>query len=532
MDPITCEVFSHRFAAVCEEMGAALCRSAFSANIKERRDFSCALFDGAGELVAQAAHIPVHLGSTQLAVRAALAAHALRRGDVVAVNDPFAGGTHLPDLTLVAPVFASVSRKPLGYLAVRAHHADIGGMAPGSMPLAEEIFQEGFRVPPILCVRNGRWVREFLDLFLANTRVSDERQGDLFAQLSAIRIGQQRIVELARRHGPVTLREAMRALQDYSERLARALIRRIPAGSYRARDFLDDDGLGTRRIPIEALVCVQGDSLVVDFSGSAAQVRGCVNANHAIAWAAVLYVLQILADGKIPPNSGLMRPVQVVAPEGSVVNAGFPAAMAGGNVETSQRLVDVLLRALSPALPEEIPAASCGSMNNVAFGGYDERRRRYFTYYETIGGGAGGGPSGPGESAIHTHMTNTLNTPIEALESSYPIRVTSYRIRTASGGLGRHRGGDGIVRELQALTQMRATLLTERRAFAPYGLAGGFPGKRGRNETLDRKGKATVLPAKVVFTLETGDRLRISTPGGGGWGPKGSGKWEKGARGR
>lgn len=518
IDAVTCEVFSHRLSAVCEEMGAALCRSAFSTNIKERRDFSCALFDRAGELVAQAAHIPVHLGSTQLAVSAALASHRLRRGDVVALNDPFAGGTHLPDVTLVAPVFVSGSRKPIAFVAVRAHHADIGGLAPGSMPLTEEIFQEGLRIPPTLCVRNGRWVPEFLDLFLANTRVSEERQGDLFSQLSAIRIGQQRVAELARRHGSVMLAEAMASLQDYSERLTRAMIRHIPAGMYRAEDFLDDDGLGTHRIPIRVSVRVQEDSLVVDFSDSSPQVRGCVNANLAIARAAVLYVLQILADGRIPPNAGLMRVVRVVAPEGSIVNARFPAAMAAGNVETSQRLVDVLLRALSSALPGLIPAASCGTMNNLALGGYDEQRQCFFTYYETIGGGAGAGPLGPGESAIHTHMTNTRNTPVEALEALYPLRVRSYRIRTGSGGAGRHRGGDGIVRELEARGRICVTLLGERRRTSPYGLAGGKPGKRGRDEKVDRQGRAARLPPKVSFTLAARERIRISTPGGGGWG--------------
>jgi N-methylhydantoinase B len=517
VDPITREVFLHRFSSLCEEMGAVLCRSAFSANIKERRDFSCALFDRHGELVAQAAHIPVHLGSIQLAVREAVSCVRLGPGDVVAINDPFAGGTHLPDLTLVAPVFLAGETRPVAFVAARAHHADIGGAVPGSMPLSEEIFQEGLRIPPLRCVRGGRWIPEFLRLFLANTRVPEERRGDLFAQFAAIRIGQKRLVELARRHGRSLLEAAMDALQDYSERLTRVMIARIPNGRYTASDFLDDDGLGTRLIQIRVALHVQSNRLHVDFAGSSDQVPGCVNANLAITWAAVLYVIQSLAGGRIPANGGLMRPVTVSAPEGSVVNARYPAAVAGGNVETSQRIVDVLFRALARALPGLMPAASGGSMNNVALGGFDPIRRRYFTYYETIAGGAGAGPAGAGESGVQTHMTNTWNTPIEALEAAYPLRVTEYRIRARSGGRGLHPGGAGLVREIQALCPLRYTLLTDRRSTAPWGLEGGKPGQRGANVKITTSGKVEPCRPKETGRLNRGERLRIETPGGGGW---------------
>ncbi len=528
VDAITRELFLHRLSAVCEEMGAALCKSAFSANIKERRDFSCALFDGAGQLVAQAAHIPVHLGSTQLAVKEALGLVTMSAGDVAAVNDPFAGGTHLPDLTLVAPVVLSGRSRPLAFVAVRAHHADMGGMVPGSMPLSEEIFQEGLRIPPVLCVRNRRWVPEFLRLFLANTRVPEERQGDLFAQLAAIRIGQARMAGLCRRFGARVLETVMASLLDYSEQLARALIARIPNGRYTGQDVLDDDGRGTRGIQLRVALEVKRDSMRVDFSGSSPQVAGCLNANAAITWAAVLYVLQTLAGGRIPPNAGLMRRLEVVAPEGSIVNARFPAAVAGGNVETSQRLVDVLFRALARALPEEIPAASGGTMNNLALGGYDPIRSRFFTYYETIASGAGAGPSGRGADGIHTHMTNTWNTPIEALEAAYPVRVTAYRIRVRSGGEGRHRGGAGVVREIEVLCPLRFSLLSERRVFPPWGLLGAQPGRRGRNVQVGRNGRKWLLPGKVEGQLAPGERLRIETPGAGGWGRKRG----RGARGK
>jgi N-methylhydantoinase B len=516
MDPIALEVFHHRLAAIAEEMGVTLFRSAFSPNIKERRDYSCAVFDAAGEMIAQAAHIPVHLGSTPLSVRAAIERREMLEGDVVALNDPYAGGTHLPDVTLVAPVF--LGRRRVGYVANRAHHADIGGMSPGSMPLATEIYQEGLRLPPVRLLKGGAVDADVLDLFLANTRVAEERRGDLLAQVAALRLGGARLIELMEREGADDTARAMRGLQDYSERLMRAMLRGLQAGKYGAADFLDDDGLGAQDIRIAVSIRIDRHRARVDFSGTAPQVRGGVNANFAVTLAAVCYVFKAIAETPIPPNAGLMRPIDVVAPESSVVNARFPAAVAGGNVETSQRIVDVLLKALAPALPGRVPAASCGSMNNLAFGGVDACRRREFSYYETVAGGAGAGPERDGCSAVHTHMTNTMNTPVEALEADLPVRVLRYAVRRGSGGKGRHRGGDGIVREIEFLGDAQVTLLTERRRVAPAGAEGGGAGRKGVNQ-VSSAGRTRRLPGKTSLRVTAGDRLRLSTPGGGGWGP-------------
>jgi N-methylhydantoinase B len=537
LDPIALEVFNHRLSAIAEEMGVALCRSAFSPNIKERRDYSCAVFDADGALTAQAAHIPVHLGSTQLSVRAAIERRPMAPGDVVILNDPYAGGTHLPDVTAVAPVY--LGRRLVGFVANRAHHADIGGMSPGSMPLASEIYQEGFRLPPVYLVRGGTIAADVLDLFLANTRVAEERRGDLLAQVAALRVGALRLTDLVEREGAAPAQRAMRALQDYSERLMRAALAELPAGTYRAVDHLDDDGFGTSRVRIAVAVQIVRGGARVDFSGTAAQVRGGINANFAVTLAAVYYVFRTLARAPIPPNAGFMRPLAVSAPPGCVVNARFPAAVAGGNVETSQRIVDVLMRALAGALPDRMPAASCGSMNNLAFGGTlpspvaisghgggsgrgpgvgrGATVETQFSYYETLAGGAGAGPSYPGACAVHTHMTNTMNTPIEALEAQLPVRVVRYAVRPRSGGRGRQRGGDGVERELEFLAAAQLTLLTERRTLRPFGAAGGGPGLAGRN-ALIRGGRLERLPGKISLAVQPGDRIRILTPGGGGWG--------------
>jgi N-methylhydantoinase B len=517
LDSITLAVMNNRLAAIADEMGVVLGQTAFSPNIKERHDFSCAIFDARGELVAQAAHIPVHLGSTPLSVRAAIANLDLERGDIAALNDPFAGGTHLPDLTLVAPIFIGNERRPFAYAANRAHHADIGGMAPGSMALATEIYQEGFRLPPVKIVTGGEIARDVMTLFLANTRVREEREGDLRAQIAALSVGSERLLAIVKTSGRKTVEAAMDGLKDYAARLMTAALAELKPGTYRAEDFLDDDGFGTGPIPIRVAIKIGGGKALVDFTGSAPQVRGSVNANYAITLSATFYVMKCLATEAVPANEGLMRPIKLIAPPGSIVNALAPAAVAGGNVETSQRIVDVLFRALSKAAPTRIPAASSGSMSNLTVGGFDRFRNRHFSYYETIAGGAGAAKDRPGASGIHTHMTNTLNTPIETLEAYYPMRITEYRIRRGSGGIGRARGGDGLIRELECLVDSNVSVLTERRKIAPYGLAGGGPGATGKN-ILARGSRRSSLPGKTNIDLKAGDRIRIETPGGGGWG--------------
>jgi N-methylhydantoinase B len=520
LDPVALAVMNSRLGAIAEEMGVVLGQTGFSPNIKERRDYSCALFDARGELVAQAAHIPVHLGSTPLSVRAAIERLELAPGDIAAVNDPFAGGTHLPDLTLVAPIFVAGKKRPFAFAANRAHHADIGGMAPGSMALATEIYQEGFRLPPVKIVTGGEPARDVFELFLANTRVPEEREGDLRAQIAALGVGRDRLLALTDTMGRRFVTGAMAALKDYAERLMRATLARLRPGTYRAEDFLDDDGFGTGPIRLRVAIAVRGGRARVDFTGSAAQVRGSVNANYAVTLSATFYAMKCLAAEAVPPNEGLMRPIEVIAPPGTVVNATPPAAVAGGNVETSQRIVDVLFRALARAAPDRIPAASSGSMSNLTIGGYDRFRGRHFSYYETVAGGAGAAPGRPGASGIHTHMTNTLNTPIEALEAYYPMRVTEYRIRRGSGGRGRARGGDGLIREIECLVESKVSLLTERRKLAPWGLRGGGHAKPGAN-FLIRNRCSVKLPAKTNFTARASDRVRIETPGGGGCGRAG-----------
>jgi N-methylhydantoinase B len=516
-DPIEIELFRHLLVSIAEEMGAVLRKTSFSANIKERRDYSCAVYDDQGETVAMGDHMPVHLGAMPLSVQHATQAFQLGPGDVAILNDPFRGGTHLPDITAVSGVFLKGTRRPAFYVANRAHHADVGGMSPGSMPLAREIYQEGIRIPPVLLARGGRMDRELLDLILANVRTPVEREGDLLAQIMAIKRGEQRLLELVTKYGLPTLRRNTMALKNYSERMMRAAIRRLPAGTYRAEDYLDNDGLSGRPIKITATVTIKGDQATVDFTGSDPQVEGSVNANYAVAVSAATYVFRCLVREDIPYTAGVMRPLEVIAPSGLVVSAQPPAAMAAGNVETSQRITDVILRALAKAAPEQIPAASSGTMNNLTFGGRDEARARAFAYYETIAGGMGASAVSDGGSATHTHMTNSWNTPVEAFEHLYPLRIRSYRIRSGSGGAGRHRGGDGIVREYEFLTRADVTILSDRRERGPYGLFGGKPGARGRN-SLQRGKRSIAIRGKARFEVEAGDVLRIDTPGGGGYG--------------
>ncbi len=508
------EVFKNLFAAVAEEMGVRLMRSACSPNIKERRDYSCALFDAEGEMIAQAAHIPVHLGSTPMSVAAAIEVigrEAMVPGDRIVLNDPFMGGTHLPDITLVAPCFVGGEARPRFFVANRAHHADVGGISPGSMPLSTHIDEEGVRIAP------RRLDAEAVAWICAHSRTPDERRGDLQAQLAAAALGVERLEELCARYGPEVVSERAAQLQDYTERVVRAMIAEMPDGVWRFGDVLDGDGIDATDIAIDCRLEIRGDRAWVDFSGSSDMVRGPVNAVRAITVSAVSYAFRCLAPSDLPSNGGVMRPIEVITRPGSVVDAVWPAAVAAGNVETSQRLVDVLFGALAQALPGRVPAASCGSMNNITVGGVDPRTGAAFAYYETLAGGAGASPEVDGANAVHTHMTNTLNTPVEALEHAYPFRVSAYRVRSGSGGDGARRGGEGLERVYAFEGAAQVTLLTDRRVHAPYGLAGGGPGGLGRN-VLRRGGQERALPGKVTLEVEAGDVLEIATPGGGGWG--------------
>jgi N-methylhydantoinase B len=529
-DPIRLEIFKHLFAAIAEEMGVVLRKASYSPNIKERRDFSCALFNAQGKMIAQAAHIPVHLGSMPLCVEAAVQAFDdLAAGDVILMNDPFRGGTHLPDITLVSPVFIETHNPPslFGFVANRAHHADVGGMTPGSMPVAQEIYQEGLIIPPVRLIRGGKPDRGLMELILANVRTPQERSGDLWAQIAANQRGAERLVEMADRYGVSEVETYMGELLAYTERLTRNLLRNLPDGQYTFTDYMDDDGIGSEPVPIVATVSIHGDSATVDFNGSAAQQRGSINAVYAITLSAVYYVFRCLLGIDVPNNSGCLEPIRVIAPKGTVINALPPAPVAGGNVETSQRIVDVLLGALAQANRSRMPAASQGTMNNLTIGGHDPRSGKPFAYYETIGGGMGARPGADGPSAVHSHMTNTLNTPIEALEFAYPLRVLRYEVRRGSGGEGKFRGGDGIRRDIQVLVDAQVTLLSERRRLPPYGLEGGQPGKCGQN-VLIQGGEAEndtgvnrreiLLPSKGTFGLRAGDAISIRTPGGGGYG--------------
>ncbi len=519
-DPIRLGVLNHLFASIAEEMGASLMRTAFSVNIKERRDLSCAVFDADARLVAHAAHIPVHLGSTPACVRAVLDAMRLDPGDVAIVNDPYAGGTHLPDITLVSPVYRKGTRRPLFYVANRAHHADVGGITAGSMPIARHIDEEGVRIPPRKLRRRGKIDRKFLRWFLSQVRTPDEREGDLRAQLAANHTAEARLLAAAEKHGLPELKSGIDALLDYAERLTRHAIAGMRPGRYAFEDALDDDGLGTRDVRIRARVTLCGGHATVDFTGSAPQVQGSVNAVLPVTLSAVFYVFRCLAGEDVPSNAGGMRPLTVIAPEGTVVNARYPAPVAGGNVETSQRIVDVVLGALAAAAPDRVPAASAGSMNNVTLGGSTSDGRP-FAYYETIGGGMGARPGLDGLSGVQTHMTNTLNTPIEALEHAFPFRVSRYALRPGSGGPGKFRGGNGVIREYETRVPTEVTLLTERRRRAPWGLSGGGAGACGEN-LLFHGTSARKLPGKVTFILQPGERLSLRTPGGGGWGRAGS----------
>jgi N-methylhydantoinase B/oxoprolinase/acetone carboxylase alpha subunit len=506
LDAAALQILISRLTGVAEEMGGVLRRAASSPNIKERADCSAALFTADGELLVQAEHIPVHLGSMPASVRAAIegvGADSLAPGDQVIVNDPYAGGTHLNDITLVAPCFAA--DRLVGWAANRAHHADVGGMAPGSIPPdATEIQQEGFRIPPM------RFTPEVVALLCANSRTPDERRGDLFAQLGANAVGVARLAAFA----DAPLAEVL----DYGERRMRAAVALMPDGRYEATDVLDSSGPAPSQqspVTIRVAVTIRGDGIEFDFTGTDEQTSGNVNAVEAVTASCVAFALRSVADPSIPANGGAMRPVRIVAPAGSVVSARFPAAVGAGNVEVSQRVADVCLRALALAAPARVGAASQGTMNNVMIGGAG------WVYYETVAGGQGGRPNGrSGMSGVHTGMTNTLNTPVEALERAFPMRVLRYRLREGSGGAGRAHGGDGIERDLQMLEDVTVSLITERRASQPWGLTGGASAAVGENWLLPGgdESRAERLLDKCTIRLRADDVLRMLTPGGGGWG--------------
>jgi N-methylhydantoinase B len=523
VDPVELAIFQSVVHSIAEEMGAALRRTALSPNIKERRDYSCAIFDGQARVIAMGDHMPVHLGSMPMSVQAAVAAIDFKPGDIAILNDPYAGGTHLPDITMVLPVFLPGAERPAFYVSNRAHHADVGGRFAGSMGPGEEIFQEGIRIPPVRIARGGKIDREMLDLILLNVRTPREREGDLESQIGACRVGERRILEVVEKHGEAKLRALVEELLDYSERLVRAELRSMPAGEFTAEDWLDDDGVTETplKIAVRLRLNPEAAEIHVDFAGSSPQVAGSVNAVRAITLSACFYVLRCLLDEDAPATEGILRPLTLSAPAGSIVDALPPAAVAGGNVETSQRIVDVLLRALSKAIPERIPAASAGTMSNLTIGGTDLRAgaAEPFTYYETAAGGMGARPGLDGLSGVQTHMTNSLNTPIEALEYAYPFRVRRYCYRDGSGGAGRFRGGDGLIREVEVLTPARLTLLADRRRFRPYGLDGGQEGAAGAAWIVKAGGAGEIaLPGKCSRQLDAGDAVRLETPGGGGWG--------------
>ena len=504
-------------------------RTAYSPNIKERLDFSCAVFLAAEEgpmMLAQAAHIPVHLGAMPASVRSAISICApFQPGDVVILNDPYLGGNHLPDITMVSPVFVieedGQQNEPDFYVASRAHHADVGGMSPGSMPLSTELFQEGIIIPPVKLVEGGKRNDALLQLILRNVRTPAEREGDLAAQLAAHKSGSKRLLEITARYGLEEILHQSQALIRYAERLTRAAISKIPDGSYDFLDYLDGDGQSAEPLPIRATIRIEDDHALVDFRGTSDAVQGNVNAVPAIVESAVAYCIRCVAlallDIDLPMNEGVFRPVAVHIPAGSLLDPRPPHAVAAGNVETSQRIVDVVFGALAEALPELIPAASQGTMNNLTFGGAHHGKQ--FAYYETIGGGVGAGPYAAGGDGVHVHMSNTLNTPVEALEYSFPLMVKEYRLRRHSGGKGLFDGGDGLIRSIQFLEPVTATITSERRERGPYGLSGGQPGQPGRNSMIYQE-KETILDGKCSIDLKSGAVLRIATPGGGGWGQK------------
>ncbi|WP_242492934.1 hydantoinase B/oxoprolinase family protein [Halogeometricum borinquense] len=510
VDAITLEIMRNQFESVAEEMGQVLITSSYSPNIKERRDCSTALFDADGHLVAQAEHIPVHLGAMPEAVQTVLG-YDPKPGDVFVLNDPFEGGTHLPDVTMVSPL--SLDGEILGFAVSRAHHADVGGMAPGSMPAgAREIYQEGLRLPPVRLVEGGEVNDDVMSVLLANVRNPGERRADIRAQIAANERAEERLGDLVEEHGKPQVVAAFDAVMAYSRDRVTAELRALPDGEYHARDVLEGDGVTDEDIPIEVTVSIDGETVAVDFDGTAPQVAGNVNAPLAVAKSAVYFVVRCVTDPEIPPNQGCYDPITVSVPEGTLLNPNAPAAVVGGNVETSQRVTDVVFTALAEAAPDRVPAQGQGTMNNLTIGSRAGGSEG-FTYYETIGGGFGGRASGDGMDGVQVGMTNTLNTPIEALEAEYPLFVEEYSLRENSGGRGRYRGGLGIVRSVTIEADATVSLLTERRRVAPKGIAGGEDGATGQN-LVDGES----VPAKTTRDVPAGTTVTVRTPGGGGHG--------------
>lgn len=516
MNPVQLSIFSSKISSVCDEMGAVLQRSAFSPNIRDRLDYSCAIFSSGGELCAQAAHIPVHLGSMAYAMQDLVSAFDWTEGDTLVVNDPYLGGTHLPDVTLISPVFVDGSL--VAFVANRAHHADIGGESPGSMPISSSLYEEGLLLSPRFLARNDELEAECWNEILASLGKGSDTEGDFLAQMAANQKGVSRLVSIVESTGVDSFAQGLDQLNHYGEQLAHSYYKKIPDGVYQARDFMDDDGQGERQIPICLTMRVSGSNIELDFAGTRDQVKGNINCPISVAAAAAYYVFRCLLPDYTPACAGIFKPVRLKAPKGCLVNAERPAAVAAGNVETSSRLVDLVIAALRQAMPEEMPADSQGTMNNVAMGSDGSPsvcsgQFRSWSYYETIGGGMGGHAHADGLSGVQSHMTNTLNTPVEVLETNFPIRVREYSLRENSGGKGRHTGGNGLVREYEFLEQAQVTLLTERRRVQPAGACGGEAAKSGRNLMNGKE-----LPSKIELAVTEGDRLRIETPGGGGYG--------------
>lgn len=515
LSPFELEIYQNILSSIAEEMGVVLIRAGFSPNIKERRDLSCAIFQSNGDMIAQAAHIPIHLASMSFAVRAVIDMPEIDEGDILILNDPFRGGTHLPDITCIMPVF--YKNKLEFFVASRAHHADIGGLTPGSMPLSTCIDEEGILISPSKLYKKRKLNKKLFNKILTSTRDPEEREGDFNAQVGALELGEKRLVETIEKYSLSKVKQAGSELLNYSEKIMKDVIKQIPNGVYEFEDYLDDDGVGTKKIPIKAKITIKGQKASVDLRGSSEQIKGNLNTPYSVTTAAVIYVFQCLAPSSMPLNSGPLRVVEIIVDDNSILNAQYPAAVVGGNVETSQRVVDVVFGALSKAVPEKVPAASAGSMSNFTFGGINPKTGHDFAYYETIAGGMGGRFGMDGVSAVQTHMTNTLNTPIESLERELPVMLNSYSIKRNSGGKGKFRGGDSIVREYKFLSEATVSMITERRKFSPYGIEDGKSGKKGKN-TLIRKNNSLKIAPKASFKVKKGESIRIETPAGGGWG--------------